>query len=85
MGASIDSAGDGVDKIFLSSGCGFALVWAEIGATASPVAPASETIAARTRVGKADLNMLISTVTPAQEDNRLLAPIPYAAACSRGW
>jgi hypothetical protein len=63
MGAWIDSAGDGVDNTFLSSGCGFALVWAEMGATASPVTPASETIAARARIRKADLNMPISTVT----------------------
>jgi len=31
MGAWIDSAGEGVDNIFLSSACGFAFVWAETG------------------------------------------------------
>jgi hypothetical protein len=76
IGAWIDSAGDGVDSIVHSSGCCFASVWAETGATASPVTPASDTIAARARVSKADLNMRISTVTPAREDDRLLAPFP---------
>ena len=85
MGARIDSAGDGIDNIVLSSGCGFASVWAKTGATTSPVTPASETIAARARVSKADLNMHISTVIPARRAIGYSRPSRYAAACSRGW
>src|SRR6185369_15435130 len=74
MGAWIDSAGEGVDNIFLSSACGFAFVWAETGATASPEIPASEPTAVRAHVSKADLNMPISTDAPARKDDRLLVP-----------
>src|SRR5207237_9146913 len=57
-----------------SAGCGFAFDWAETGATASPEMPPSEPTAARAHVSKTDLNMPISTDSPARKDDRLLVP-----------